>query len=1389
MKKTLLLVFLIISYHCFPQFSKTHYIPPISGTIEQPIQLQHIYISSPSTTPVNFQITPIGGTPINGTVSRNAPYVYNAGVGQNTPFHVHEQQVSTVLSDKGYIIEAEDQIYAAVRTTATPENYQAGVIVSKGLAGLGTTFRIGAFTNTGIAAYRTFHYTFISVLATENNTTVSFSDIKPGVQIINDFPAGNTPAPVLLNRGQSYVIAVQGSNAANRDGLIGALVSSDKPIAVNCGSFAGTNGNIDNNLDLGFDQIVPFERTGNEYIFIKGLGENVVEKALIVAHQDNTEVYLNGSSAPIAILSAGQYYTVDGFSFNENGNLYVRTSKNVFCYQGIGGEGSQANQELFFVPPLSCETPKIIDNIPLIEQIGNVVFSGNINITTKTGAQLNFIINGNNYALANLPFGVLVNGPHEVTGNANYETYTIKGLTGNISVFSDKELYLSYVSSNGNASYGGYYSGFTFKPEVAFTKQHNNLPTCIPNIKLTTNSLSAFDSYQWYFNNLPIPGATQSSYTPTQPGYYHLSATISNCVSNLISDTIPVSDCTKDTDNDGINDNVDLDNDGDGIANCSESHGNLDINLSNPYIGNVVLNDYSNSFTASIATNGAGTHPVTPVTSNSNTNIVIETATGKENSVKYELTFAQPLSVSLEYVSNAANSDLLNTNAEYIVSVPTHKTVTIKNPSNQLLVDTNYDGIYESGVTEFSSFEIRFRLNSSTALAAGTGTFSFVSNLTPGIAFKVINLSDTQPGKATFKLVATCIPRDFDGDGIPDQWDLDSDNDGIPDTIEAQGSNVIPATSTDTNKDGISDAYGAGLTPIDTDNDGIPDFLDSDSDNDGIYDIVESGNSHLDADANGLIDGTNFGSNGLHNTLETAPDNGILNYTITDSNNDGIANYIALDSDGDGCYDAREAGFADPDNDGILGMGTPTVSPNGVVMNNIGYQTPNPAYLQYAIIEITPIPDTVFRFCDDNHDGLYSFNTAAIESHLVNNQPLTNYTFTYWDANNNPLPSPLPNPWEAPTQLITVRIANAIANATNAPCDVETTIQFTVDILPEVFPVTIAPQCDDETDPLQADGKVNFDTTGIEQSLLGNQSGMTLSYYDSNNQFLFHQLPNPFFSATQNIKVVVENPANINCNAETTLQFTVNALPQINVNANGAANEIICTDDPTARIIIHAGVLQSAYIPWYTYQWYHNNTAIPSANYFQITIDQAGTYTVEVTNALGCTVTRTIEIAPSNIAIIDDVEIVDITDNNTVTILVSGDGDYVYSIEGAEGSYQANNVFENLMGGIYTVAVKDKNGCGIATQTIAVISAPKFFTPNGDGYNDTWLVKGVNENFNYKSAIYIFDRYGKLLKQLGTTGQGWDGTFNGKPMPSDDYWYTIEFEDGRSTKGHFALKR
>ncbi|MGK4569061.1 hypothetical protein [Flavobacterium sp. 3HN19-14] len=272
------------------------------------------------------------------------------------------------------------------------------------------------------------------------------------------------------------------------------------------------------------------------------------------------------------------------------------------------------------------------------------------------------------------------------------------------------------------------------------------------------------------------------------------------------------------------------------------------------------------------------------------------------------------------------------------------------------MIDTNYDGFFESGITQFSSFEIRFRLNNIDSLAAGEGSFKFYASLVDAVTYTHTNLSSNQNNKATFKFAATCLPKDTDGDGVADGFDYDSDNDGIPDIVEAMGQNFTAVAFADINQNGLEDTKEPGLGTLDSDGDGVPDYIDLDSDNDGVYDLVESGSNATDADHNGRIDGNVVGSNGYQDALETAADSGIINFVISDIDGDNAKNYLDLDSDNDACFDVTEAGFIDADANGVLGLGTPTVNASGVVTSAAGYAAPHSDYSTPAPINVVTPP-------------------------------------------------------------------------------------------------------------------------------------------------------------------------------------------------------------------------------------------------------------------------------------------------------------------------------------------------------------------------------------------------------------------------------------------------
>lgn len=204
----------------------------------------------------------------------------------------------------------------------------------------------------------------------------------------------------------------------------------------------------------------------------------------------------------------------------------------------------------------------------------------------------------------------------------------------------------------------------------------------------------------------------------------------------------------------------------------------------------------------------------------------------------------------------------------------------------------------------------------------------------------------------------------------------------------------------------------------------------------------------------------------------------------------------------------------------------------------------------------------------------------------------------------------------------------------------------------------------------------------------------------------------------------------------------------------------------------------------------------------EVEISEGGLYRLDVTNFadpngnnIPCTTSQvfTVEVIPGpNITSID---VERDGSNLRLTVNVSGSSQYDFALNNINGPYQDSNIFTNVPLGDNTVYVRDKNedGCILAQdveQDLISEGFPKFFTPNGDGFNDFWqFTPPPNaEDFEILS-ISIFDRFGRLLSRMGADSIGWNGLFNGRPLPSNDYWYRAIGIDNREFKGHFALRR
>lgn len=275
-------------------------------------------------------------------------------------------------------------------------------------------------------------------------------------------------------------------------------------------------------------------------------------------------------------------------------------------------------------------------------------------------------------------------------------------------------------------------------------------------------------------------------------------------------------------------------------------------------------------------------------------------------------------------------------------------------------------------------------------------------------------------------------------------------------------------------------------------------------------------------------------------------------------------------------------------------------------------------------------------------------------------------------------------------------------------------------------------------------------------------------------------------------QIVYAMPATLGCSpAPVDTLVTILPLPEPILS-----NFTIC-EDPRGHVFRPALLDTGLSNLLYSCQWFFNGVAIPNVTSNRYMAYVAGNYTVLVTNiATGCVAPQALSTVNTAVTVEDFTAYVTntFTDNNTITVLVDGGtGPYLFSIDGSP--FQTSNVFTQLESGNHLVTITDVNNCTDVTKRVMVLGFPNYFSPNGDGNNDYWNIYYFDSKPN--ARIFIYDRYGKMLTQLEPQSPGWDGTYNGKMMPSTDYWFLVEFKDynekgelvWQTFKSHFSMIR
>lgn len=413
--------------------------------------------------------------------------------------------------------------------------------------------------------------------------------------------------------------------------------------------------------------------------------------------------------------------------------------------------------------------------------------------------------------------------------------------------------------------------------------------------------------------------------------------------------------------------------------------------------------------------------------------------------------------------------------------------------------------------------------------------------------------------------------------------------------------------------------------------------------------------------------------------------------------------------------------------------------------------------------------DTTLFQCDNDTDGFTTFDLTLIETNLNNsNSNVENITYfkSISDAQNNlnPISNTSNYTNSIPNEVLYIKLKTIFGCSKIAQLN----LKIPTNSIALQNPIE---NCD--TDNVQ-DGITTFDLNAqvTPQVLSGLAMGMSVDYYRTETDAILqkNKLANSFTNTIPNQQIIYARIVNgTDCYSITPETLVVNTFDPPNFQDETTA---LC-DGFSISLTIDSG--------YATYLWSNGSTTNTS------TISAPGEYTVTVTNAKGCQKTKKYIVKSSGIATITNVTVSDFAGiENSVSISYTGNGDYEFSLDG--NFYQESPTFNGVNAGSYWASVKDKNGCGIsAPYQLYVLDYPRFFTPNNDGFNDTWKINNLAQLS--KSKLFIYNRYGKLLKELNNTTNGWNGTFNEKVLPSDDYWFVLSFENGKEIKGHFSLKR
>lgn len=452
--------------------------------------------------------------------------------------------------------------------------------------------------------------------------------------------------------------------------------------------------------------------------------------------------------------------------------------------------------------------------------------------------------------------------------------------------------------------------------------------------------------------------------------------------------------------------------------------------------------------------------------------------------------------------------------------------------------------------------------------------------------------------------------------------------------------------------------------------------------------------------------------------------------------------------------------------------------------------TTNSTFILYKSVEVFPpaiiSPGRILTQCDNDNDGSSIFNLKNISDFISNANSEFEYYFynSLEDAQNNE--NQIQNPINYTNRFDFEEIFVKIITEKGCPLISSFFIE-NVSTAPSA-PLPSFYACEN-SDNVINNSEGAFDLEAIKSNLitiLNTPPNYQIKFYPSylDAQTKLNEIAGTYTSETSVIWIRLEDENN-SCNG--IFSFTIEVNDEIEINIE--EKYTICDTNVQEPIVLDGGNSNTSWT------WRNISLQVLSTDRFFPLVEE-GKFSVileKEQNGLICSETIYFDVDTVITPTLEEIRI----DNNTIFISVRGSGDYEFSLDNITYTgFGKTHTFSDLQPGIYTVYIRDVNGCSYAIQEeVLIVKFPEYFSPNGDGINDYWKLYGPISNYYSSIEVMLFDRFGNLLHamNLDTNNQGWDGTINGKKLPSTDYWYVITFKDFNSNvivkKGHFSLIR